>query len=254
MGGIESLVVLPVAALHLAVMPRGIGPDYLVADAMLFQTHLKKGGLVPVCGEAVCELSAVIRLDALNGEGEGFHKVFHKQGRGIGAVFLKSLHKTPSGILVNGGILEEMFSDYLTVYKAGRGDELHIHLNALPGMVHLPVRLGDILGVRGMESHEPLFFEKAVQSWNGAGITALHEFYPENNQSCVRVAPAHIGNELNLIGGMLIGMMVGSSREVTQGVNGAVVAAFPAVNVLPVGLVPDGSLGDTKSLSVLNKR
>ena len=172
MGGIEPLVVLPVAALHFAVMPRGIGSDYLVADAMLLQTHLKKGGLVPVCGEAVCELSAVVRLDALNGAGEGFHKVFHKQGRGIGTVFLKSLHKTPSGILVNGGILEEMLSDYLTVYKAGRGDELHIHLNALPGMVHLLIRLGDILGVGGMDSHEPLFFEEAVQSWDGAGITA----------------------------------------------------------------------------------
>lgn len=48
MGGIEPLVVLPVAALHLAVMPRGIGPDYLVADAMLLRTQLEKGGLIPV--------------------------------------------------------------------------------------------------------------------------------------------------------------------------------------------------------------
>ena len=147
-----------------------------------------------------------------------------------------------------------MFSNDFTVYKAGGRDKFHIHLNALPGMVHLFVRLGDILGVGGMGSHEPLFFEEAVQTGDGAGIAALHELYPEDNQPCVRVSPAHIGNELNLIRGMLAGMMVGSSGKVTEGVNGAVVAAFPAVNVLPVGLVPDGSLGDTKSLSVLNKR
>ena len=253
MGGIEPLVVLPVAALHFAVMPRGIGSDYLVADAMLLQTHLKKGGLVPVCGEAVCELSAVVRLDALNGAGEGFHKVFHKQGRGIGAVFLKSLHKTPSGILVNGGILEEMLSDYLTVYKAGRGDELHIHLNALPGMVHLLIRLGDILGVGGMDSHEPLFFEEAVQSWDGAGITALHEFYPEDNKPCVRVSPAHIGNQLNLFRSMLVGVVAGPSGKVTQGFNGAVIAAFPAVDVLPVGFVLNSGFCNAESVSIINK-
>jgi len=153
MGGIEPLIVLPVAALHLAVMPRGIGADYLVADAMLLQTHLKKGGLVPVCGEAVCELSAVVRLDALNGAGEGFHKVFHKQGGGIGAVLLKGFHKAPLGILIYGGILEELFADHPAVDKAGRGDEFYIHLDTLSGMAHLLIRLWDILGVRGMGTY-----------------------------------------------------------------------------------------------------
>ncbi len=249
----EPLVVLPVAALHLAVMPRGIGPDYLVADAMLFQTHLEKGGLIPVGGEAVCELSAVVCLDTLNGAGEGFHKVFHKQGGGIGAVFLKSFHKTPPGILINGGILEEMFSDDLAVYKAGRGDKFHIHLNALPGTVHLFVRLGDILGVGGMDSHEPLFFEEAVQTWDGAGIAPLHELYPEDNQPCVRVAPAHIGNQFDFQWCMLVGVVAGPSGEVTEGFDGAVIAAFPAVDVLPVGFVLNSGFCNAKSVSILNK-
>ena len=36
MGGIEPLIILPVAALHLAVMPWRIGADYLMTDGMLF--------------------------------------------------------------------------------------------------------------------------------------------------------------------------------------------------------------------------
>lgn len=35
MGGIEPLIVLPVAALYLAVMHWRIGADYLMPDAML---------------------------------------------------------------------------------------------------------------------------------------------------------------------------------------------------------------------------
>ena len=115
------------------------------------------------------------------------------------------------------------------------------------------VRLGDILGVGGMDSHEPLFFEEAVQSWDGAGITALHEFYPENNQPCVRVAPAHIGNQFDFQWSMLVWVVAGSSGEVTQGFDGAVAAAFPAVDVLPVGFVLNGGFCNAESVGIFNK-
>ena len=36
MGSVEPVVVLPVAALYLAVMPWRIGADYLMTDGMLF--------------------------------------------------------------------------------------------------------------------------------------------------------------------------------------------------------------------------
>ncbi len=226
MGGIEPLIVLPVAALHLAVMPWRIGADYLVPDAMLLQTHLEKGGLIPVGGKAVGKFGAIVRLDALNGAREGFYKEIHKDGGRVGAVFLKSLNKTPSGILINRGILEEMPPAHLAVDKAGRGDEFYIHLDTLSGMAHLFIGFGDILGVRGMDSHNALLFEETVQSGNGTGIAALHELNPENDKTGVRIASAHIGNGLDFFRGMLVWMVVWPSGEVTQRFHGAVIPHF----------------------------
>lgn len=53
---------------------------------------------------------------------------------------------------------------------------------------------------------------------------------------------------------MLVRVMVGPSGAVTQGLNGAVKTAFPAVNILPVGFVSDGGLGNPVFVSVVNKR
>ena len=47
MGGIEPLIVLPVAALHLAVMPRCIRTNELVLDTKIISSFLKKGLDVP---------------------------------------------------------------------------------------------------------------------------------------------------------------------------------------------------------------
>jgi len=253
MGGIEPLIVLPVAALHLAVMPWRIGADYLVPDAMLLQTHLEKGGLIPVGGKAVGKFGAIVRLDALNGAGEGFHKVFHKQGGGIGAVLLKGFHKAPLGILIYGGILEELFADHPAVDKAGRGDEFYIHLDTLSGMIHLFIGFGDILGVRGMDSHHALLFEETVQAGNGTGIAALHELDPENDKTGVGITSAHIGNKLDFFRGMLVRMVVWPSGEVAQRLDGAVITAFPAVDILPVGLVLDRGFRNPIFVSVFNK-
>ena len=253
MGGIEPLIVLPVAALHLAVMPWRIGADYLVPDAMLLQTHLEKGGLIPVGGKAVGKFGAIVRLDALNGARESFHKVFHKQGGGIGAVPLKGFHKAPPGILIYGGILEELFADHPAVDKAGGGDGFYIHLDTLSGMAHLLIRLGDILGVRGMGSHDALLFKEAVEAGNGSGIAALHGLNPENDKASMGVAPAHIGNKLDFFQGMLVRMVVRPSGEATQGPNRAVIPAFPAVDILPVRLVLDSGFRNPIFVSVFNK-
>lgn len=253
MGGVEPLVVFPVAAFHLAVMSRRIRADQFVPDPVLFQMHLKKGGLVLMCGKAVCEFRPVVGLDTFNAAGERLYEVLKEDGGRISALFLKSLDEAPSGVLVDSGILEEMLSDDFTVYKAGRGDELHIHLKTLTGTAHLLVRFGNILRVWRMDSHEPLFFEEAVQSGNGTGITALHEFYPKNNQSCVGIASAHIGNQFDLLRSMLSRVMVRPSGEVTQGIDGAVEAPLPAVDILPVSLVFDGSTGDTIFFSKFDK-
>lgn len=252
MGGIKAFVVLPVAALNLAVMPWRVGADQLMPDAVLFQVLLEEGGLVPVRGEAVGKFSSIIGLDALNGAGEGFHKVLHKEGGRISALFLKSLNETPSGILINGGILEEMLSDDVAVYKAGGRDKFDIYLNALSGMVHLLVRLGNIFRIGRMNRHHAQPFQEAVEAGDGTGIAALPEFDPKDNKPHVRVASAHIRDQLDLIRGMLVGMVVRPSGAVAQGLDGAVITAFPTVNILPVGLIFNGSFGNAVFFSIFD--
>jgi hypothetical protein len=44
---------------------------------------------------------------------------------------------------------------------------------------------------------------------------------------------------------MLTGRVVRSSGEVSEGFNGAVKATFPAVEILPVGFIFNGSFGNS---------
>ena len=53
---------------------------------------------------------------------------------------------------------------------------------------------------------------------------------------------------------MLVGMVVGSAGTVTERFNGAVIPAFPAINILPVCFIFNGSFCDTKFFGVFNKR
>ena len=104
-----------------------------------------------------------------------------------------------------------------------------------------------------MDCHNVLFLEEAIEASKGAGITTLHEFNPENNKTCMGVTPAHIGNKLNLVRGMLFGVVVGSAGKVAQGLYGTVKASFPSVDVLPVRFIFDGGFRNPIFLSVTNK-
>lgn len=252
MGGIKPFIILPVASFHLAIMPWCIGADKLVTDSMTFQMYLKQGWFVPVGGETVGELRPIVRLDTLDAAGESFNEVFHKHGGRIGAVLLKGFHKPPSGILINGSILEELFPNDLTVHEAGRGYKFHVHLHPLPGVVHLLIRLRDVLRVRRMNRRQPLLLEETVQGGNRAGIAALPELYPEDNEPGVRIASAHISNKLGFISSMLVRMVAGSAGTVTKGLNRAIVAAFPAVNILTIRFILNSGFSNTKLFSVFN--
>lgn len=82
---------------------------------------------------------------------------------------------------------------------------------------------------------------------------ALHELDPEDDESGMGVAPAHIRDEPDFLGGMLAGMVVRPAGAVTEGLNGTVKAAFPAVDILPVSLISDGGVGDTIFISIFDK-
>ena len=105
MGGVEPLVVLPVAALYLAVVPGCKGSDDLVADAVGLQMLLEKRGSFLLARKAVGEFRPVIGLDTFDAAGERSHQMFHERCGRIGAVFLKGFHETPAGVFIDGSVL-----------------------------------------------------------------------------------------------------------------------------------------------------
>ena len=102
-----------------------------------------------------------------------------------------------------------------------------------------------------MYRHNALSSKDTVKSGDGAGVAVLPEFDPENGQAGMRIPAAHIADQLELLLGMLVGMGMWASGTVTEGIPGAVIAAFPPVNILAVGLVFNGSLGNAKFFSML---
>ena len=251
-GGIEPLVVFPVAALHFPIVPWRKRADQLVPDPQLFQTHLKNGRLIrtAIRGKTFCKLLSVVRLHALYGARKSFYQVLQKEHGGVGAVLLKSFYKAPAGVFVNGSVLIELLS-FSLVHKADGRNKFHVDLDALAGMIHLLIRLGDILGIRRFYSGKALLFQETIKAGDRTLIAALHKFDPEDDEPCIGIAPAHIGDEFNLIRGMLVGMMVRSTGSVPEGFDGAVEAVFPAVDILSVGLIASCSIGDTIFVSVV---
>lgn len=69
----------------------------------------------------------------------------------------------------------------------------------------------------------------------------------------IRVTASHIRDKLLLLWSMLVGVMVRPSGEFAQGINGAVKASFPAVDILAIGFIFNSSLGNAKLLSVADE-
>lgn len=253
-GGIEPLVVLPVAALHFSVVPWRKRADQFVPDPQLFQTHLKNGRLIrtAIRGKTFCKLLSVVRLHALYGARKSFYQVFQKKHGGVGTVLLKSLYKAPAGVFVNGSVLIELLPFGL-VHKADGRDKFHVNLDTLTGMVHLLIRLGDILGVRRFDRGKALLFKETIKAGDRTLITALHKFDPEDDEAGIGITPAHIGDEFDLLWSVLTGMMVRSSGFVAKGFDRAIETVFPAVNILPVSLIFDGSVGNAILFSIPDK-
>ena len=164
----------------------------------------------------------------------------------------ESIYKAPAGVFVNGDVLIELLS-LSRIDKVDGGDKFHINLDALPWMVHLFIRLRNLFEVGRMDGHDALSFEETVKTGNGAGVTTLGKLHPEDDQPCIRIASAHIRDELDLLRGMLVRMMMRASGTVPEGLDRAVEALFPPVDVLPVGLISDGSAGDAKLFSIPDK-
>ena len=179
--------------------------------------------------------------------------MIHKLGGRVGAVFFKSLYKAPSGILINGSVLEKLFSDHLAVFEAGRRNEFDIQLDALSGIDHLFVGFGDILWVGRMDGQDAQFAKEAVKPGDRAGIPTPPEFDPKNDETVMGITAPHILDEFDLLRGMLVRMVMGTPGAVAEGIPGTVKALFPAVDILTVGLVFNSRFCDAKSISIFNQ-
>ena len=92
MCGVKIFVVFAVAALNLAVVPRRVRLDELVAYAALFEPRLEQcgSGLLGMA-EPLCEFGTVIRPDTFRLERKSLKHMFKKFCRTVCAVFLESL-------------------------------------------------------------------------------------------------------------------------------------------------------------------
>ena len=97
----------------------------------------------------------------------------------------------------------------------------------------------------------PCFLRKRYTLGMGRGITTLAEF--ASKDAGVRIASAHIPYQFTLLRCMRMGVEMRAAGFVSQGISKAVIAAFLRVNVLAIGFVFEGSLGNTKFFSVLNE-
>ena len=189
MAGIEAFLILAVAALHLAVVARRVGPDQLVPDAQLGGSFLEQCGQIALAvGETVGELEAVVRLDTLH-----FYAPAQEVRRGIGGLLRVGRQETQPCELVDGGVLEQA---QLRICNTAAGDDLDIHLHALAGIGHLLVRLRfvRIFGLFGRK--QPHFTHDTEQTLRVTGVAALPQTVPQLDHAQRRIAAAHIADEL----------------------------------------------------------
>lgn len=125
-------------------------------------------------------------------------------------MLFKGFYKAPFGILVTISILKEMLP-FGFIYKTVRRNEFDVDLDTLSRISHLLIGFGNMLRIRRMNSHNPLFAEETVKSWDGTGIARLHKLYSEHDQPGIRVASAHIHDKLDLHRSVLVRMVMWSS-------------------------------------------
>ena len=136
---IELLVIFPVTALHLTIVPGSEWSDQLMPDAQLLQRTFKQSRLRFLTVQTVCKLRAVVSLDAFDGIRELFHHMLDELGRCVGAMFLKGFQITETAVFVDECVLIEFLS-FRFSDKAGSRNKLDIDLSSLPRILHLFVR------------------------------------------------------------------------------------------------------------------
>ena len=191
--GIKALLVLPVAAFHLAIVAGCVGTDELVADTQLSGGGFKESRQVPfTVGETIGELKSVVGLDTLHPDapaGIPLYQLFEEISGGIGALLGVCSQEAQTGKFIYGSVLEQ---SQLRVCNTPAGYHLHIHLDPLAGIGHLLIGLWGIgLFLLFLRKH-PQLAHDTKQALGPAGIADLFQTVPQFDQPKIGVAAAHI--------------------------------------------------------------
>lgn len=165
--------------------------------------------------------------------------MFEKLRGSISAVLLKCFQIAEATELVDEGILIILLPLCLA-YQTGSGNKFYINLSLLARVLHLFVRFCHIFGIWQLYGCAAEAAQHTVQAGDGSGVTPLPEFDPEHHQTGVGVPAAHIPDEFDLIGCVLLWVAVRAVRAVSKGLDCAVILLTPAVDVLTAGFVTDG--------------
>ena len=169
--GIEVFLVLPVAALYLAVVAGRVGTDELVVYTELCSGSLKQGGQVSLAaGKMVGELKPVVRLDALHSyspAGIPLEQLFAEIRRGIGGLLRVCGQEAQAGELVNGGVLVQ--AEFCGCDTLSR-NYVHIHLDSSAGIGRLLIELGFVCLFLLSRRKQAQLPHHSEQAFRAAGI------------------------------------------------------------------------------------
>lgn len=229
---IEALLVLPVAALDLSVVTGGIGADELVSDTQRGSGGLKQSGQKPsAVGKSVGELKAIVGLDALHPDapaGIPLEQPFQEVGGGVGTLFRIGSQEAQAGELIYGGVLEQA---EFRVRNAPAGHHLHVHLDPLAGIGHLLVRLGFVRFLFLGRRKQPQFAHDTEQTFRTAGIASFPQPVPQLHHAQVRIAAAHIPDQLQFRLCVLVGVVMRPPGPAGQRLHRPIPASFPEVDI-----------------------
>ena len=125
---IKAFLFLPVASLHLAIMPGCVRTNELVLDTKIKSSFLKKGLDVPfTVGKTVGKFKIVVSPDTFYSDasaGIPLPQSLQEAGGGAGGLLRISRQEAEPGELVNGSILKQA---QLRVRDAAAGNNLHFH-------------------------------------------------------------------------------------------------------------------------------
>ena len=176
---IETLLVLPVAALHLTVVAGCVGTAELVADTKLSGGGFKEGWQVsPAVGKPVGEFKTVVGLDTFHTDtpaGVPLEQLFQKVHGGKGGLLWVGCQEAQAGKFINSGVLVQA---QFWVGDATAWDHFHVHLDPLSWISHLLVRFWLVGGFLFRLWEQPQPPHHPEQAFQTAGVAPQPQTVP----------------------------------------------------------------------------